>query len=76
LNPRVGRHSFTLRRAEPPRKVRVIEVKPLTNAVELLIQPPESGGLPLLEFVVKYDLLDKVDAESQTLTIPGTYESN
>lgn len=71
INPRVGRHSFTLQRAEPPKKVRVTEVKPLTNGAEIVIQPPESGGLPLIEYVVKYDPLDKPDGESQTLTIPA-----
>ena len=76
LNPRVGRHSFTLQRAEPPKKIRVSEVKPLTNGAEIIVEPPETGGLPLIEFTIKYDLLDRADSEGQTLTIPGSFESN
>ncbi|CAF1419129.1 unnamed protein product [Adineta ricciae] len=71
LNPRVGRHSFTLQRAEPPKKVRVSEVKPLTNGVEIVLQPPEAGGLPLMEYVIKYGLADKTDDQGQTLVIPA-----
>ncbi|CAF3679675.1 unnamed protein product [Adineta steineri] len=70
LNPRVGRHSYTLQRAEPPKKIRITEVKPLTNGVEILVQPPETGGLPLTEYIVKYSLTDKADEQPQTLTIP------
>ncbi|CAF0836880.1 unnamed protein product [Rotaria sordida] len=71
INPRVGRHSFTLQRAEPPNKVRVIEIKPLTNGVEILVQPPESGGLPLMEYIIKYGLADRTDDQQETLTIPA-----
>lgn len=71
LNPRVGQHSFTLQRAEPPKKVRVSEVKPLTNGVEILVQPAETGGLPLLEYTLEYDLADVPDDQPQILTIPG-----
>lgn len=70
-NPRVGQHSFTLQRAEPPKKVRVSEVKPLTNGVEIFVQPSETGGLPLLEYILQYDLADVTDDQPQTLTIPG-----
>jgi hypothetical protein len=72
LNPRVGRHSYTLQRAEPPKKVRVEEVKPSTNAADILVKPPENGGLPLVEYIVKYDILNETYGESQTLTVPGT----
>jgi len=71
LNPRIGRHSFTLQRAEPPKKVRITEVKPLTNGVEILVQPPETGGLPLIEYTVKYSVADNTDEQQQTLIIPG-----
>ncbi|CAF2310395.1 unnamed protein product [Rotaria sp. Silwood2] len=71
INPRVGRHSFTLQRAEPPKKVRVMEIKPFTNEVEILVQPPETGGLPLMEYIVKYSLADKTDDQQETLTIPA-----
>lgn len=74
MNPRVGRHSFTLKRAEPPKKVRINEVKPMINAVELIIEPAESGGLPLTEYTVKYDLFEKPEGEGKTLTIPGLFE--
>jgi hypothetical protein len=73
-NPRVGRHSFTLQRAEPPQKVRVTEVKPLTNGVEILVQPSETGGLPLIEYILKYSLADKPDDQPQTLIIPGNFQ--
>ena len=67
----MGRHSFTLQRAEPPKKVRVAEVKPLTNGVEIVVQPPETGGLPLIEYIVKYSSAEKQDDQQQTLTVPG-----
>ncbi|CAF1311063.1 unnamed protein product [Rotaria magnacalcarata] len=71
VNPRVGRHSFTLQRAEPPQKIRIVEIKPLTNGVDIIIQPPESGGLPLIEYTVKYSAADKADDQQETLTIPA-----
>ncbi|UJR10788.1 hypothetical protein I4U23_014975 [Adineta vaga] len=56
INPRIGRYSMNLRLAEPPRQVRVVEVKPRSNSIQLNIQPPlELGGLPLLEYLVKYE---------------------
>jgi hypothetical protein len=73
LNPREGRHSFTLQRAEPPKKVRVSEVKPLTNGVDILVQPSETGGLPIIEYILKYSLADKADDQPQTLVIPGNF---
>jgi hypothetical protein len=75
-NPRVGRHSYTLQRAEPPKKVRVSEVKPLTNGVEIFVQPSETGGLPLIEYILKYNLADKTDDQPQTLIIPGNFNSD
>ncbi|UJR25993.1 hypothetical protein I4U23_007340 [Adineta vaga] len=63
LNPRVGRHSFTLQRAEPPKKVRVSEVKPLTNGVDIVLQTPEAGA-------------DKSDDQAQTLTFPAQPNSD
>jgi len=70
-NPRVGRHSFTLQRAEPPKKVQVTEVKPLTNGVEIFVQNPETGGLPILEYTLKYNSAEKSDEQPQTITIPA-----
>lgn len=56
INPRVGRYTINLRRAEPPRQVRVIKVEPRSNTIQLNIQPPlDMGGLPLMEYLVKYE---------------------
>jgi len=56
INPRVGRYLMNLRRAEPPQQVRVVQVIPRSNSIQLNIQPPlELGGLPLLEYLVKYE---------------------
>ena len=52
--------------------MRVEEVKPSTNAADILVKPPENGGLPLVEYIVKYDILNETYGESQTLTVPGT----
>jgi len=71
INPRIGRYSINLRRAEPPRQVRVVEVKPRSNSIQLNIQPPlELGGLPLLEYLVKYEQIG-VPNSFKTLTFPG-----
>lgn len=70
INPRIGRYAMTLRRAEPPHQVRLIEVKPRSNIIQLNIQPPlELGGLPLLEYVVKYEQIG-VPNSVNTLTFP------
>ena len=62
---------MNLRRAEPPRQVRVVEVKPRSNSIQLNIQPPlELGGLPLTEYLVRYEQID-VPNSIQTLTFPG-----
>jgi hypothetical protein len=73
INPRIGRHSMILQRAEPPRQVRVVEVKPRSNEIQLNIQPPlELGGLPLLEYLVKYEQVG-IPNSLKTLTFPGYY---
>ena len=46
-------------------------MKPLTNGVEILIQPSETGGLPLTEYILKYNSADKPNDQSETLVIPG-----
>ena len=53
-----------------------MEVKPLTNGVDILVQPPETGGLPLMEYIVKYNAADKADDQQQTLTIPGMKQTH
>lgn len=47
------------------------EVKPLTNGVEIFVQNPETGGLPILEYILKYNSAEKSDEQTQTLTIPA-----
>ncbi len=71
INPRIGRFTMNLRRAEPPRAVRVVEVKPRSNSIQLNIQPPlELGGLPLLEYLVRYEQIG-VPNTMNTATFPG-----
>jgi hypothetical protein len=71
INPRVGRYTMNLRRAEPPRQVRVVEVKPRSNSIQLNIQPPlEIGGLPLLEYLVKYEQIG-IPNSFNTATFPS-----
>ncbi|CAF4879276.1 unnamed protein product [Rotaria sp. Silwood1] len=71
INPRIERYSISLRRAEPPQQVRVVEVKPRSNSIQLNIQPPlEIGGLPLLEYLVNYEQIG-VPNSLKTLTFPA-----
>jgi hypothetical protein len=72
LNPRIGRHTFTLQRAQPPKKVNITQVKPLANGAEISIQSSEIGDLPLIQYILKYDLEDTKDSQLQTLIVPGT----
>ncbi|CAF1391848.1 unnamed protein product [Adineta steineri] len=70
INPRIGRYSMNLRLAEPPRQVRVVEVKPKSNSIQLNIQPPlELGGLPLLEYLIKYEQIG-IPNSLKTQTFP------
>ena len=72
INPRVGRYLINLRRAELPRQVRVLKVEPRSNAIQLNIQPPlEMGGLPLLEYIVKFEQIG-VPNSFQSQTFPAT----
>ncbi|CAF3998277.1 unnamed protein product, partial [Rotaria sp. Silwood2] len=69
-NSRIEEHSITLQRAEPPRPVRVPEVKPSSNTIELNVQPPlDFGGLPLLQYIVKYEQID-VPNSLKTISFP------
>ncbi len=52
--------------------MQVSEVKPLTNGVEILVRPEETAGLPLIEYILKYNLADRAtDNQTETLVIPG-----
>ena len=76
INPRIGRYSMNLRRAEPPQQVRVVRVVPKSNSIQLNIQPPlELGGLPLIEYIVKYQQAD-IQNSINTLTFPSIYYTN
>lgn len=75
INPRIGRHSFTLQRAQPPKPVEISGITPFTNAVEIIVKPPESGGLPLMEYMVTYHSADKADDQAETLTISGIFNN-
>ena len=73
INPRIGRYLINLRRAELPRQVRVIKVEPRSNAIQLNIQPPlEMGGLPLLEYIVKYEQIG-VPNSFKSQIFPGDF---
>ena len=71
LNPRIGRHAFTLQRAQPPKKVNVTQIKALSNGAEITAQAPQTGDLPLLQYILKYDLQDAKNSQLQTLIVPG-----
>ncbi len=73
LNPRIGRHTFTLQRAQPPAKVNITQVKPLANSAEITIQSSETGELPLIQYILKYDLQNTKDSQLQTLIVPGRF---
>ncbi len=52
--------------------MQVSEVKPLTNGVEILVRTEETAGLPLIEYILKYNLADRAtDNQTETLVIPG-----
>ena len=73
-NSRSERHVITLRRAEPPRTVRITEVKPKSHTIELTVQPPiESGGLPLTQYIIQYKQIDVSDS-METVSRPGEFE--
>ncbi|CAF1614637.1 unnamed protein product, partial [Adineta ricciae] len=75
LNPRIGRHSFTLQRAKPPKKVNITEVKPSSTGAEIFIQSVEMGDLPIVQYILKYDLEDAKDSQLQTLMVPAQVSS-
>lgn len=71
MNPSLERHSFYLRRAEPPNPVRVSTVQLYASAIELNIQStPNMAGLPPERYVIKYDQANVSDS-LQMLAFPG-----
>ncbi|CAF1179608.1 unnamed protein product [Didymodactylos carnosus] len=71
-NRKTSRHSFTLQKSAPPRAVYPTEAKPLANAIELVVHPPETGGLPLVQYVVKYEQIGANQPDSmKTLIFPA-----
>ncbi|CAF0901870.1 unnamed protein product [Rotaria sordida] len=69
-NSRIEKHSITLQHAEPPGPVRVPEIKPRSNTIELNVQPSlDIGGLPLLQYIVKYEQID-VPNSLRTISFP------
>ena len=71
MNPRIGRHSFTLQRAQPPRQVNISEIKSLPNGAEIIIESSEIGELPIIQYILKYDLQDTEISQLETLIVPG-----
>ncbi|UJR22927.1 hypothetical protein I4U23_025955 [Adineta vaga] len=71
LNPRIGRHSFTLQRAKPPKKVNITEVKSFSTGAEIFIQSLEMGDLPIVQYILKYDLQSTKHSQLQTLIVPA-----
>lgn len=71
LNPRVARHAFTLQRAQPPKKVNITDVKPSATTVEILVQTSDHDDLPLIQYVLKYDVEENSDNPLQQTIIPG-----
>ena len=71
MNPRLERHSFNLRRAEPPDPVRVSNVQLYASAIDLNLQSTSNtANLPPLRYIVKYDQTDVSDS-LKTLAFPG-----
>ncbi|CAF1018260.1 unnamed protein product [Adineta steineri] len=69
-NSRIEKHLITLRRAELPREARITKIKPNSTSIELNVQPPtEFGGLPLLNYIVKYEEIN-IPNSVKTLSFP------
>jgi hypothetical protein len=51
--------------------VNITQIKSLSNGAEIYIQSSETGDLPLIQYILKYDLQDTKDSQLQTLIIPG-----
>ncbi|UJR34965.1 hypothetical protein I4U23_027743 [Adineta vaga] len=69
-NSRMEKHTFTLRRAELPRQARIIEINPRSNTIQLNVQPPyEFGGLPLLNYIIKYEQIN-IPNSLRTISFP------
>ncbi|CAF4831018.1 unnamed protein product, partial [Rotaria socialis] len=70
MNPRIGRHSFTLQRAQPPKKINITHVKPSSSGVDIFFQSSETDDLPVIQYILKYDIQDAKESQLQTLIIP------
>ena len=71
MNPRLARHAFTLQRAQPPKKVNITEMKASATGLDIQIQSSDHDDLPLVQYVLKYDLEENSENQLQTLIIPG-----
>ncbi len=49
----------------------ITQVKTLSNGAEISIQSSETGDLPLIQYILKYDVQDTKDSQLQTLIVPG-----
>ncbi len=49
----------------------ITQIKSLSNGAEIYIQSYETGDLPLIQYILKYDLQDTKDSQLQTLIVPG-----
>lgn len=62
-NSRSTKHSIILKHAEPPRPVRISEVKSNSNSIELYIETSADVGVfPLFEYIVRYEQIDVPDS--------------
>jgi hypothetical protein len=48
-------------------------VKALANGAEITIHSAETGELPLIQYILKYDVQDAKDSQFQTLIVPGRF---
>ncbi|CAM4776000.1 unnamed protein product [Rotaria magnacalcarata] len=69
-NSRIEKHSIRLRRAEPPRPVRISNVQPTSNTIELNVQTPtDYADIPLIQYIVKYEQIN-VPNSLKTISFP------
>lgn len=65
------KHSIALRRAEPPRPVRISKIQPNSNTIELNVQTSsDHSDIPLLQYIVKCEQVD-VPNSLKTISFPG-----
>ena len=49
----------------------ITQVNPLSTGAEIFIQSPETGDLPIVQYILKYDLQNTKDSQLQTLIVSG-----